>query len=274
MDLSQRLRRLRKTFDLMRRGAQVFRSTGMRHSLSPMVALKLARDSRKGRKGTLAVVHLHALADPLRPAIVALGPEEVRLNYGELEQRINRLTHGLRSLGIGPGERIGAFLHNTHEYLELTAALGALGGVSVQIGYRLKAAEVAYLLENSGARALIFHADLAPVVEEALKEVTKLSREACVALGRAPGFRSYEDLLASPGCDPMEPAFVAGGGFGGVMVYTSGTTGKSKGATRDLKKMGVEPILNFISQFPLSRDERHLWCARFTTRRRRRSSPW
>ncbi len=262
MDLTHRLRKLRKTFELMRRGAQVFRSTGMHHSLSPLVALKLARDSRKGRKGTVAVVHLHALADPLRPAIVALpaeaGGDEVRLNYGELEQRINRLTHGLRSLGIGPGERLGVFLHNTHEYLELNAALGALGGVSVQIGYRLKAAEVAYLLENSGARALVFHADLAPVVEEALNEVKRLSRDACVSLGHAPGFRSYEDLLASPGCDPMEPASVEGGGFGGMMVYTSGTTGKSKGATRDLKKMGVEPILNFIAQFPLSRDERHL----------------
>ena len=69
--------------------------------------LKTARDARRGIKGGSAIIHLHALTDPLRPAIV---DGEVRLNYGELEERVNRLTHGLRALGIGPGERIGAFL--------------------------------------------------------------------------------------------------------------------------------------------------------------------
>ena len=111
--------------------------------------------------------HPPARARPIRCAR-AVVDGDVRLNYGELEERVNRLTHGLRALGIGPGERIAAFLHNGHEYLELTAALNAVGGVSVQIGYRLKAGEVAYILENSGARALLFHGDLAPVVEEAL----------------------------------------------------------------------------------------------------------
>ena len=261
MTIEGRLRKLKRTFELVRRGAQVFRATGMQETLRPMVALKMARDVPKGRKGTLAVVHLHAVADPLRPALVGLssaeGAREVRLNFGELEERINRLTHALRQLGVGPGERVGAFLHNAPEYLELTAALHAVGGVSVQMGYRAKAAEIAYLLENSGARVLVFHADLAPTVEEALAlGKGKLTREGCVAVGGAPGFRSYEELLE--GGDPTEPAKVPGGGFGGVMVYTSGTTGKSKGAARDFRKMGMGPILAFISQFPLRRDERHL----------------
>jgi fatty-acyl-CoA synthase len=262
VDLSDRLRRIKRTFELVRRGAQVFRSTGMRETLRPMVALKMARDVPKGLKGTLAVVHLHAVSDPLRPALVGLpqaeGGREVRLNFGELEERINRLTHSLRQLGMGPGERIGVFLHNGPEYLELNAALHAVGGVSVQMGYRSKAAEVAYLIENSGTRALVFHADLAPVVEEALSLLgaAKLTREACIAVGGAPGFRSYDELLESG--DPQGPASVPGGGFGGVMVYTSGTTGKSKGAARDFRKMGMEPVLNFIAQFPLRRDERHL----------------
>jgi fatty-acyl-CoA synthase len=257
VEFGKRLSKLKKTVELMRRGAQVFRSTGLGGSLGPLVALKMARDSRKGRKGTLAIVHMHALADPLRPAVVC---GEARYSYGELEERINRLTHGLRGLGLGPGERIGAFMHNGHEYLELSAALAAVGGVSVQIGYRSKGAEVAYMVENSGARALLFNADLAPMVDDALAELKSgnLARERCVAIGGAPGYGSYDDLLASG--DPLQPATVPGGGFGGVMVYTSGTTGKSKGATRDFRRMGIEPVLNFISQFPLHRDERHLVC--------------
>ena len=182
----------------------------------------------------------------------------MRLNYGELEERVNRLTHGLRALGVGPGERIGAFLYNGHEYLELTAALNGVGGASVNIGYRLKAGEVAYILENSGARAMIFHSDLAPVVEEALTLVKNgnITRERCIAAGGAPGFRSYEDLLA--GGDPTAPARVDGGGYGGVMIYTSGTTGRAKGATRDFRRMSMEPAMDFMSRFPLRRDERHL----------------
>jgi len=261
VDVIRRLQKLRRTAEAVRTGAQVFIKTGLSKSLGPRVALQMARDSQRGRKGTLAIVHMHALADPLRPAIVSISGEGpvLRLSYGELEQRICRLTHGLRALGLGPGERIGAFMHNGHEYLELSAALGVVAGTNVQIGYRLKGAEVAYLLENSGARALLFHGDLAPAVEEALRELpagSPLKREGCIAIGGAPGFRSYDDLLASG--DPSEPAQVPGGGYGGVMVYTSGTTGRSKGAARDLRKMGMDTLLAFIAQFPLSREDRHL----------------
>jgi fatty-acyl-CoA synthase len=250
--ISDNINKWRRRVELVRRAAQLFRSTGMGEAIGPRVALTMARDRRRGMKGSLAIIHLHALADPLRPAVV-FG--ETRLNYGELEARINQLTHGLRSLGVGVGDRVGLLVHNSSQYIEMTAALGSVGATSVQIGYRLKGPEVAYILENSQARALVFAGDLAPVVDEALKEA-RLPRTSCIALGGAPGFRSYEDLLA-PG-DPTRPAQVPGGGFGGVMVYTSGTTGKSKGATRDLGRMGLEPVLHFISQFPLRRDERHL----------------
>jgi fatty-acyl-CoA synthase len=256
MEMRVRLRRIRKIVELARRGAQLARSTGVTRSLGAGVGIKMARDAlRYGIKGTLAVVHLHALADPLRPALVA---GDLRLSYGELEARINRLTHGLRALGVGPGDRVGALMHNRAEYVELNAALAGLGATSVQIGYRLKGAEVAYLLENSGARALVFQASLSSTVDGALAElkVGAIDRARCIAIGDAPGFRSYDELLASG--DPNAPARVPGAGVGGVMVYTSGTTGRAKGASRDFRKMGLEPVLSFVSQFPLRHDERHL----------------
>ena len=258
MDVPNRLRQLKQVARMARSGARIFKNAGFSETLSAhqLVALaRTARDTRRGIKGGAAIIHLHALTDPLRPALV---DGDVRLNYGELEERVNRLTHGLRALGIGPGERIAAFLHNGHEYLELSAALQVLGGASVNVGYRLKPGEVAYILENSGARAMLFHGDLAPVVEEALPLVKNgnIAKERCIAAGGAPGFRSYEDLLASG--EAATPARVEGGGYGGVMIYTSGTTGRAKGATRDFRRMGMEPVLDFISRFPLRRDERHL----------------
>jgi fatty-acyl-CoA synthase len=259
MDLRGRINRLKRVARLARSGARIFKNAGFSETmgLGQVLAIaKTARDARRGIKGGAAIIHLHALSDPLRPALV---DDTQRSSYGELEERVNRLTHGLRGLGIGPGERIAAFLYNGHEYLELSAALNAVGGASVNVGYRLKAGEVAYILENSAARAMLFHGDLAPVVEEALTLVGngKISRERCIASGGAPGFRSYEELLASGG-DGKEPARVDGGGYGGVMIYTSGTTGRAKGATRDFRRMGMEPVLDFVSRFPLRRDERHL----------------
>src|SRR5207253_876496 len=110
-----------------------------------------------------------------------------------------------------------------------------------------------------------FHAAYADVVEEALREAGP-RREACIAAPgpsepglptpRAPGFTSYDELLRSG--DPDAPPSVRGGGFGGVMVYTSGTTGRAKGARRDFRRTGMEPVLNFMAGIPLRRDERHL----------------
>jgi fatty-acyl-CoA synthase len=259
VDLTRRWKQLRRAAEVARTGAQVFRSTGLVNVLRPTVAFKLARDAGK-RSGTLAIVHMHALTDALRPALVC---GDTRLNYGELEERINRLTHGLRTLGLGPRERLAVFLMNGHEYVEINAAIAGLGAVAVQVGYRLKGAEVAYLLENSGARAMVFNDELLPVVEEALALAkpdagAQIARERCIAVGQVPGFQSYEDLMFAAGIDGSEPARVDGGGYGGVMTYTSGTTGKSKGATRDFKRMGVAPVLSFMSQFPISREERHL----------------
>ncbi|HEY2746447.1 MAG TPA: AMP-binding protein [Polyangia bacterium] len=258
MDLRGRIDRLKRVARLARSGARIFKNAGFSETmgLGQVLAIaRTARDARRGIKGGAAIIHLHALSDPLRPALV---DGEVRLSYGELEERVNRLSHGLRALGIAPGERIAAFLYNGHEYLELSAALNAVGGASVNVGYRLKAGEVAYILENSGARAMLFHGDLAPVVDEALTLVKngKIARERCIAAGGAPGFRSYEELLADG--DPSAPARVDGGGYGGVMIYTSGTTGRAKGATRDFRRMGMEQVLDFVSRFPLRRDERHL----------------
>src|SRR5437016_6092822 len=136
-------RRAAHLWSIARSGAKVLRSSGLHRRLTPLVAAKLLCELPKRPKGALAPVHLHALADPLRPAIV---DGEARLSYGEYEQRINRLTHGLAALGIAPGDRVAALLFNSHETLELGAALSALGCMSVQVGVRGKAAEVAYVL--------------------------------------------------------------------------------------------------------------------------------
>ncbi len=264
MTLDQRLRRARRGVAIAGAAARMLRSTGLLGGVPPLAVARYLRDLRRhGYAGPFSIPHLHALADPLRPAVVC---GDVRLSYGELDARINRVAHGLHRLGVGPGDRVALLMRNGHEYVELNAAFGHLGATGVQIGYRLKPKEVAYILGNSGAKALVFHAAYAEVVEEALREAGP-PRSACIASPgppvepggpppRAPGFPTYDELLRSG--EPDAPPSVRGGGFGGVMVYTSGTTGRAKGAKRDFRRTGLEPVLNFMAGIPLRRDERHL----------------
>src|SRR5262249_34833414 len=141
-------------------------------------------------------------------------------------------------------------LHNGPEFIEAAAALGYLGAVAVQVGYRLKPREVAFLLADSGARALVVHAAYAAGAAQALGEdVGKplgLVRERCVMVGegaRPEGFVDYDRLLAAG--DPSAPPRVREGGYGELMTYTSGTTGRVKGARRAFRDTGYGPILNF-----------------------------
>jgi fatty-acyl-CoA synthase len=258
MESSSLFSQIRRAARIARSGARIFKNAGFIEALNARAVLAAAETGvqrLRGVKGAAAIIHLHASADPLRPAVV---DGQVRLNYGELEARVNRLTHGLASLGVGLEDKVGVFLFNSHEHIELSSALAIIGARSVQIGHRLKEQEVAYILEHSGARVLVFHAELAPVVEEALTLVKNapIARERCIVAGNAPGFRNYEELVT--GGEAAAPVRVSGGGYGGIMIYTSGTTGRAKGATRSFEKMGLEPVLDYLSQLPLRRDERHL----------------
>ncbi len=240
-----------------RAALRLYRDTGLRGAFGPIDGARLAIDALAHKRGVgLGVVHAHAATDPLRPAVVS---GELRLSYGELEARINRLTHALHALGVRTGDRVGLFLCNGHEYLELHLALSCLGAVGVQIGYRSRADEVAYIVSDASCKALFFHPALAPVVEEVVsrgQSDRKITHASAISTRPVSGFSHYEALLATGRADT--PRTAEGDAWGGLMIYTSGTTGRGKGARRDFRKMGLSSVLGLLDQLPLRRDERHL----------------
>ena len=194
---------------------------------------------------------------PDRPAIVTADRE---LSWSEINTRINRLASGMLAIGIRPGDRVAFMLKNSHEWFEAQAACGKTGIAVVFVSYRYTPAEVEYLVGNSDARALVFHADFRAVVTKAC-DAFGLPDDALIEIGGPPGstFRSYADLLAHG--HEGEPDSELRSGGSRLILYTSGTTGQPKGAVRDLARGGIGTILNLLSVVPFRRSDRHLVAA-------------
>jgi fatty-acyl-CoA synthase len=240
--------------------ARVVRSSGVIGAVRAASLVEFVQKTRGAPRGPSLIVRLHAINTPRKLALV---DGDVRLTFAELDGRVNRLAHGLHALGVGPGARVAVMMRNRHEYLEAQWAMARLGAITVQVGYRLKAGEVAYILEHSEPRAFLFEAEFAEVAREAQARAKwPPSDRALIAVRggldspSAHGLRDYEDVLQ--GGDPLTPPKVESEDSGGVMIYTSGTTGRPKGAARDFKRTFHPAVADFLAHLQFRHDDRHL----------------
>ena len=165
------------------------------------------------------------------------------ITFGELAERANRLTHGLRGLGLGPGDVVAAVLANEPAMLELNLAALQGGVYLVPINNRLTATEIAYILEDSGARALVCSPRFAAATRAAIAALAT-PPEGFVTGDGAPGFRPYAELTSGmPGTRPEERT------AGANMHYTSGTTGKPKGVRRALTGLDPDQMAQILAGF-------------------------
>ncbi len=154
--------------------------------------------------------------DPQRPAL-GLGPRSLR-TYGETAARVARLAASLQSMGLVPGDRVAIAAKNSPDYLEAMYAVWHAGLAAVPANAKLHGAELGYILEQSGARVAFASAD----VEAAIASHAPASLERLIVIGGA----SYEKLLVA---DPV-PVTPRDGSDLAWLFYTSGTTGRPKGA--------------------------------------------
>ncbi|GAA4617273.1 acyl-CoA synthetase [Saccharopolyspora hordei] len=173
--------------------------------------------------------------------------------YRELDDRVTRLAHGLRSLGVGRGDRVALLSTNHPAYLEALFAAGLLGAVFVPLNARLTAPEVEYAVQDSGAAVLIHSAALGDVARSAAGAATRV-----VLDGAEPGTVGYEELIATGDTsridDPVshdDPCFI---------MYTSGTTGRPKGVVLTHGNL-VFSVMNAVIDLDLDSHEVALVCA-------------
>jgi acyl-CoA synthetase (AMP-forming)/AMP-acid ligase II len=180
---------------------------------------------------------------PERPAWLQ-GDEVIR--FAEAEARVNRLAHALLGLGGRRGDRVGMLVPNCYQGLETILAPMKAGMAVVPMNVRLHPAEHAYMLDDSGAFALVYGHDLRSHVTEMRKTVKHVQHFICIgdATGDDLAFEALaREGLSNPPAVTIEPDDLA------WIFYTSGTTGHPKGAM-----LTHRVLVTMAEQFLLSID--------------------
>lgn len=166
---------------------------------------------------------IHAGTNPDRPAIIDTQSGAV-MSFGELERAANRGAHALRALGVGPRGVVALACENRFAFMVAYWAAQRAGIILVTVSTRLTAAEMSYILADSGTELLLISTTL-PAAQSGLADLRAgLPRLSVVSIGPAAGVRDWETLLAD---QPDTP--IADESAGCRMVYSSGTTGRPKG---------------------------------------------
>ena len=162
----------------------------------------------------------------------ALVQGDVRLTYGALNERVNRLCSGLQSMGLKHGDRCGILAYNCTQFVEILFAAAKLGLLTVPLNWRLSPAELAFNLNDSGAETLIFDPGFADTIK-ILKAETGLKRFIVLGEDASEGAHAYERVLAGMPSDEPVPGGPVGMDTPHIIMYTAGTTGRPKGAVLD-----------------------------------------
>jgi acyl-CoA synthetase (AMP-forming)/AMP-acid ligase II len=167
------------------------------------------------------------------PDKVALQTPERRVTYAELDARCTRVARALAARGVGFGDRVAVLMTNRIETVEAFWGICRLGAVVVPVNFRLTADEVVHVVTDSDAAAIVVDDGLAALAGAVRDRVEGL---ACLVTGSdpaareaaGPGAEDYEEAVGAASTEPLAidvpedvPAF---------LMYTSGTTGRPKGA--------------------------------------------
>jgi fatty-acyl-CoA synthase len=215
-------------------------------------------DSAAGLAAARRMSHGEQLARAARlyPSKIAFQYGDERRTYAEMDERVTRLARALAARGVERGDRAAVFMYNRLELIEGYLAACRLGAIAVPVNFRLVADEVAYILNDSGSKVLLVDHELTGTAAAVRPRVPGL--EAVIASGGGEpqsdlGAEPYEQVLAAASPDPLDidvpesdPAFI---------MYTSGTTGRPKGAVLTHMNLLMNTVNCMVTQGIKASDE-------------------
>jgi long-chain acyl-CoA synthetase len=164
-----------------------------------------------------------------KPAVI-LHPSGKQLSFAELEARANRLAHFFRHAGLAEGDTVAAILENNEHIHPVMWAARRSGLYYALINTHLTAAEAAYIVDNSGAKAIIGSRAMRNVCEGLAENLPDgLPGLLLMADDDLAGWLRYPECVADQPSTPID-----GEREGDLLQYSSGTTGRPKGIRRDL----------------------------------------
>jgi acyl-CoA synthetase (AMP-forming)/AMP-acid ligase II len=152
-----------------------------------------------------------------------------RTTYADAADAVHRLANALLAAGLQRGDRVAYLSKNSSEYAHLYLAASKIGVVPVPLNYRLAPPEWQYIIDDSHARLLIARGELVAALEPVRAKLATVERCIAIAAPGAPaGWDDYEAFVAS--ASATRPAVDVSSADDVYQMYTSGTTGRPKGA--------------------------------------------
>src|SRR3954447_19956851 len=189
-----------------------------------------------------SVLEHHARRTPAKTMAVH-GDRAV--SYQEMQEWTAALAGGFAARGVGAGDVVALLSYNNLEFLATIFAVNHLGAIAMPVNWRLAAPEFRFIVEHSGARALVCHPELVGLADEATKDLDDdLARLVIggddLTTGGVPPRGGFADALAPGGVPqwerfadlattPAPPRVAAAADDIHRLMYTSGTTGRPKG---------------------------------------------
>jgi acyl-CoA synthetase (AMP-forming)/AMP-acid ligase II len=198
---------------------------------------------------------LHAAAHPERLAIV---DHRRSYTWQQMDDAINRCAHLLRdAFGVGPGNALVLALQNRAEYIICWMAALRLGAPTVHASWRSSPDELAYQLTHSRARLIICDASSLAAAQQAAQQAPGSALPLLYVADdepAPPGVPELNARLRGRSAAAPDPA----NAHSDNIVYTSGTTGRPKGASRNLSRFGADELFRVLERLPFQAGDRHL----------------
>lgn len=168
------------------------------------------------------------------------------MTFRQWHDRACRLANALGGIGLRKGDRVCILAYNCLEWVEIYAAAALAGLIAVPINFRLVGPEIRYIVENCDAKAIIVQDDLLDALESVRSDLPVAAAHTIVFGGnRYPnGARSYASLIDNASAAPPEVTVLPEDAF--TLMYTSGTTGKPKGAIRSHRSTAVLSLVTAV----------------------------